>query len=189
MDEKSLSSAADEAFKLWSECHVYLLKKIENQTRAVMALRAERKLQEKIPQPKKYPVTFDGFLRLMIGSGSKNRRNEIYVEYAKEMIWRGHVSQIQYPQSQTQKYASAVMTKEEAEKLAEPASPEEIVSVLDHVNQRIYGANQRQLYQMDTSDFLIWFAKYKANIRGKRARAGAAGLKKKRQKNGQTQKN
>jgi hypothetical protein len=118
MDEKSFSNAADAAFKLWNECHVYLLKKIENQTRAVLALRAERNYAEKIPIPKKYPVTFGDFLRLTVGGRSREYRIEIYLEYAKELIWRGHVSQIQYPRSQTQKYASSVMSKEEAEKLA-----------------------------------------------------------------------
>ncbi|MGA3143126.1 MAG: hypothetical protein ABSF10_08790 [Verrucomicrobiota bacterium] len=122
----------------------------------------------KIPTPKKFPVTFDEFLRLNVGGRHKDRREKIYRDYVKEMIRRGHVSQIQYPQSAGQKYAQAVMSSEDAEKLAAPASLDEIESVMKKDRQLIYSSEE--LYRMHARDFLAWRAK-QPSARAKKAAA------------------
>jgi hypothetical protein len=74
------------------------------------------------------------------------------------------------------------MTDEEAEKLAKPVSEKEIDSEMNQVAEMTI--KHEELYRYMARDFLNWFAKHKANIRQKRALAGAAGRKKKRHKNG-----
>jgi hypothetical protein len=172
------SAIADQALKLWYACEGVRNAKIDEL--AQLRRETEKEVAQlftqglfpgetiKIPTPKKFPVTFDEFLRLTVGGNRKGRRLKIYRDYVKEMIRRGHVSQIQYPQSVSQKYAQAVMSLEEAEKLAKPASWDEIESGMNEAGQLIY--NSEELYKMHARDFLAWRAKQPTE----RARKAAA---------------
>lgn len=115
--------------------------------------------EREIPPPKKYPVTFDGFLRLTLGGRHKPRRVKIYREYVRNMIWQGHVGQIKYPQSAHQRIARAVMTTEDAEKLAAPPSLDEIELGMNEAKRRTYDTNE--FYQLYARDFLRWWHEYR----------------------------
>ena len=183
MNQQQLAvSTAEEAYNLWTECHEYRLRQIE-----FLYLREIRSEEEKlkfqiVPIPKKYPFGFDEYLRLIMPGKGRRFRIRIYREYVAELIWSSHVSQIKYPQSAHQRIAQAVMTTGDAEKLAKPASEEEINDWMQHDAGRVF--ENQEFYQLDASHFLKWLSKYKANIRKKRAQAGAEALKRQRQKNG-----
>jgi hypothetical protein len=187
IDDGNLRKLSEQAMKLWEACSDE-----RNQTEKLVLLRAEsleKELarQNEISMPKKFPVTFEEMLRLWIGGRNKDYRIKIYREYVKETIWRGHVSAIKYPrnsQSTNQRFINAVMTSNEAEKLASPVTDGKVDSALKQLAEM--PIDSEKLYRMTARDFLNWFAKYKADIRQKRALAGAVGRKKKRKKNGQT---
>jgi hypothetical protein len=114
-----------------------------------------------VPVPKKYPVNFDEFLRLTVGGRHKARRLKIYRDYAKDMIWLGHVVKHQY------KNGTAVMTGEEAEKLAEPVSLDEVDNWIKSDKGALIDEG---IYLMRARAFLEWQAKQPAE----RARKAAA---------------
>lgn len=173
---------AKRALELWEACAETIDHEIEFRALRMVAKAKDKHEENKIPTPSKLPVLFDELLRLWIGGRNKDYRIKIYREYLKEIIWRGHVSQLKYPRVDGQKYSQAVMTTELAEGLADPASLDEIEDGMIHAKQQVISS--KDLYQLQSRDFLNWFKKYKSELRQKRAQAGAAALKKKRQQNG-----
>jgi len=165
LDDQNLRKLAEQAMKLWEACLDQ-----RKQTKNFVSFRTKTLKQEldrqgEIPKPEKFPVTFDDFLRLMIGGRYKAHRLKIYREYVKELIRRGHVSALTHPKNHT-----FGVSLTDAEKLVAPASLDEIEFGMNHAKQRIYKANDQELYQMDASDFLEWRAKQPAE----RARKAAA---------------
>jgi hypothetical protein len=185
LDDQNLRTIAGQAMKLWEACL-----EERNQTKTFVSFRAKSLEQElakqaEIPKPENFPVTFDDLLKLWIGGRNKDYRIKIYRNYAKELIWRGHVSEVKYPRSHQERFASAVMSDEEAGKLARPVSSAEIDDVMRQAAEKTI--QYEELYRMSARDFLNWFKEYKANVRQERAKAGAEG-KKKKQKNAEVSK-
>jgi hypothetical protein len=100
------TTIAKQAIELWRACEGMRRAIIEQE--AQMGFFAQREISElikqgkkqitpiEIPNPKKYPVDFDEFLRLTVGGRHKAHRLKIYRDYAKDMVWLGHVFNHQY---------------------------------------------------------------------------------------------
>jgi hypothetical protein len=157
LDDQNLRKIAEQAMKLWEACLEGRKQTINFVSFREKSLKQELARQNEIPKPEKFPVTFDDFLRLMIGGRYKAGRLKIYRDYVKELIRRGHVSALTHPKNHTYKISA-----EDAEKLVAPASLDEIEFGMNHARQRIYKASDQQLYQMDARDFLEWRAKQPA---------------------------
>ena len=156
-DTQSLSILAEQALQLWEECLHQRKRKIESIFRKANVKTQKLAEESEIPKPEKFPVTFDDFLRLIIGGRYKANRLKIYRDYVKELIRRGHVSALTHPKNHTYK-----ISLEDAEKLVTPASLDEIEFGMNHAKQRIYKASDQQLYQMDARDFIEWWSKQPA---------------------------
>lgn len=157
------ADVADEAIKLWDACasmrsvKIFEIAKIlRNADNAYSEWRKKNIKQHEeiqIPTPSKYPVTFDEFLRLTVGGRQKAHRLKIYRDYAKDMVWLGHVFGLQY------KNNTAVMTLGEAEKLAAPASLDEVENYIKGTRGLI---EHEGLYLRRARAFLEWRAKQPA---------------------------
>lgn len=105
------SDSARQAFDLWMACNKERQNRILNFAQVRFARAKVEAKNDTIPKPKKYPVTFDEFLRLMMGDKTRKERVEIFKEYVRELIRRGRVSALADPLNKVRIY------KEEAEKL------------------------------------------------------------------------
>jgi hypothetical protein len=94
---------AKEALELWKGCSEQRKKDIEQQARQKIAF--EKALVEGpvLQFPFKFPISFDEFLRFTVGGKSKAARLKIYEEYAKEMIYAGHVKALVKPRNPAKK--------------------------------------------------------------------------------------
>ena len=132
-----------------------------------LTLRAEAKAKDlaaenKIPKPKVCPVNFEDFLRLTIGGRSKSRRIKIYRDYAKDMIWIGHVRQLTNPKNPADK-----LSKEEAERIAKPASPDEIEMWMEAAKIQSYATEDRYIFAARI--FMGWLARRPSELARKAA--------------------
>jgi hypothetical protein len=164
---------ANQAIELWTACEGMRRAKI-NQL-AQMRFFAKKEISDlikqgakikviapiEVPSPKKFPVTFDEFLRLTIGGRLRSHRLKIYRDYARDMIWSRHYRDLAYPKNPANK-----ISPEEAEKLAAPASFDEIANYVDDTARVIY--KQDEHYQLAARSFLEWRAKQPSE-RGRKA--------------------
>jgi hypothetical protein len=185
IDDQNLRKIAEQAMKLWAACSDERNQTIEFVSLRTEALETDLARQNEIPNPKKFPVTFDQRLKLWICGRNKNYRIGIYREYVKEMIWKGHISEIKYPknlQSAKVRFARAVMSYEDAAKLAKPISSSELNAAMKEDADRTI--EKEGLYRIEARALLDWFKEYKASVRRRRARSGAEASILKRRKNG-----
>jgi hypothetical protein len=160
---KSPFDIAVEAIELWNACEnmrsakICELAQYKLESQKEFARSVTQRLfsvnQIEIPLPKKYPVDFDEFLRLTVGGRHKAHRLKIYRDYAKDMVWLGHVWNLKY------KNNTAVMTDSEAEKLAAPASLDEVENYIKGTRDLI---EHEGLYFGRARAFLEWRAKQPA---------------------------
>jgi hypothetical protein len=159
---------AEQAIALWAHCEMSRRAKINQIAqerffrKAPLSDLVKHGEQIEIPPPKKYPVDFDEFLRLTVGGRYKAHRIKIYRDYIKDMIWLGHVFNHQYVNR------TAVMSGEEAKKLAEPASLSEIENWIKSDGDSLI--ESEGLYFQRASAFLDWRSKQPSE-RGRKAAA------------------
>jgi hypothetical protein len=153
------STVANQAIELWEACGS--MRKAKIREIVLMRIETEKNMQDfkelkpiHVPMPKKYPVDFDEFLRLTVGGRHKAHRLKIYRDYSRDMIWLGHVRGHQY------KNNTAVMTGSEAEKLAEPATLDEVDDWIKHDKKT--SIETEGIYTMRARAFLEWRAKQPA---------------------------
>lgn len=156
---ENLIIVANQALALWQQCATAKEIEIDRQTRYARA-HAVAESQPQLPMPKKYPVTFDEFLRLTIGGRYKARRLKIYRDYAIDMIWLSHVHNHQY------KNKTAVMSEEEAEKIAEPASLDEVETWIK--SDLAAPAPNELIYRLRAGALIDWLKKQPSE-RGRKA--------------------
>jgi hypothetical protein len=152
LDDENLRKIAEQAMKLWEACLDGRKQTMKFVSFREKSLKEELVRQNEIPKPKKFPVTFDDFLRLMIGGRYKANRVKIYRDYVKELIRRGHASALANPKNHTYK-----ISLEDAEKLVAPASLDEISDAMQQEAAKVI--THEQLYLMRARDFLEWRAK------------------------------
>ena len=152
IDSQNLQALVEVAFQLWENCIYQHKRKVEFISRRAAARAEEMALQSKISKPKKYPVTFDEFLKLTIGGRYRERREIIYRNYAKDMIWLSHINWLTHPRNPADK-----ISYEEAVKIAKPASFDEVENWMKDCKERVY--NDEESYTFAARVFLDWFGK------------------------------
>lgn len=150
-DSQNLSILIEQAFQLWEACSYHRKQKIDFITLRAKARAQDLDRENKIPKPKKYPITFDEFLRLTIGGRYRDRRVKIYRAYAKEMIRWGHVNQLVNHPDPTKR-----LIRSEAEAIAVPASLSELESWMGMTTKSTF--NNENDYGMAARAFLLWLS-------------------------------
>jgi hypothetical protein len=107
--------------------------------------------------------TFDEFLRLTVGGRYKANRMKLYRDYAKDMILPGHVDSLVYANDPAQK-----IPREKAEKIAAPASFDEVEWWMQKVTEEII--TNEEIFRLNAGAFLRW----RAEQPRERARKAAA---------------
>jgi hypothetical protein len=171
IDDGTLQVIVKQSLRLWGECLERRNHEIEFISLRAKARAQDLEKQNQIPKPKNYPVTADDFLKLLIGGKYKSRRMKIYRDYAKEMIWLSHINWLVHPRNPSDK-----ISYEEAEKVAEPASPDEVDNWMNEFKQRKY--HNEDAYTFPARIFLEWLAKQPSERASKAAKQRWAKSKK-----------
>jgi hypothetical protein len=91
IDSNGLEFIAAQAIALLEKCEEVRTKRIYRLAAQRLRQKKEEEKKNEIPLPKKYPATFDEFLRLTIGGRYKSQRLKIYRDYinpnAYPFIW------------------------------------------------------------------------------------------------------
>jgi hypothetical protein len=151
INQASAEQLADEAFELWTACYGRREKRLTQQAYREIGREYEAARKAALPKPREYPVSFDEFLRLVIGGKDKADRLKIYRDYVKHMIWIGHIRALEYPSNPADK-----LSLEEAIKTALPASIDEVEAWIKHDKQRQYA--HEELFAIDARSLLEWLA-------------------------------
>ncbi len=141
---------ADQAYELWKACSEQRQKQIENQAYREIARENAAAENDGIPRPTNYPVTFDEFLRLVIGGRYKADREKTYRDYARCRIEDGHLRSLMYPH----RNGGEAAPYEQAIKKVKPALLDEVELWMKDTGKRIY--TSESWYLLAAGDFLRW---------------------------------
>jgi hypothetical protein len=153
---------ATQAIELWERCEAERTKKID---RLAMFARADaiKQARSTLPQPKTFPVSLDEALRLWMPKKRPEDRMKCYRDYVRHSI-------------ETRKTMNTGLGENSALSVEQEASNWIAADKSSGFKRVPYGLISEQVRR--------WLPKYEADNRRKRAQAGAAALKRKRQKNG-----
>lgn len=140
---------AKEVFELWKGCSEQRQKNIEQQARREIAFEIALMEGPVLQLPFKFPISFDEFLRLTVGGKSKATRLKTYRDYAKQMIYLGHVKALVNPSNPAKK-----VSEDEAKKRALPALIDEVECWIQRAKQEIF--KNREQYELAAGAFLNW---------------------------------
>jgi hypothetical protein len=160
-----LKFVAGQSIALWEQCEAARKSRID-----ILAMYARAEAwQNELPKPKSYPVKLDDFLKLLMPQKRVEDRMSFYREYLTHSI---------RVVNHMRNNADAVHTSIDS---TPTPSGEEVSKCIAQIRERQFS---RASYPNSASDFLRWLSQNEGIARHKRAQAGAAARKTKRQKNG-----
>jgi hypothetical protein len=168
MNPQSATDFAAQALDLWEKSEEQRKKKI-NHLAMYSRARAIQKARTNPPRPDRFPASLDEVLKFLMPHKRSGDRLKFYREYIREKV------SFQIWQEQEALGDEAVITPPE-DQIARWIAADREQGVKEHAYYHYIG------------DFRRWLPTYEAENRQRRARAGAAGLKKKRENDGKTEK-